>query len=400
MDLAYLTSDLPGTGGVLRAGPEDFRVDEVPLYPPSGEGEHVMFRVWKRGIATFEAVRRIAQALGRPERDIAYAGLKDARAVTTQWMTVVGETTERVQELAIPSLSVLEAHRHRNKLRLGHLRGNRFRIVVRDAPGWESRAPAVLDRLVRRGAPNYFGEQRFGVRLNSWWCGEAILRRDPAAFVARLLGGPSDLEGDPRVREARSLYDEGRIQEAYDAMPVRHRAEKKALHALLRFGDPERALFSIPLRMRQMFVSAFQSYLFNIVVERRLDEIDRIRTGDLAYLHRNGAVFLVEDATEAEPRCRAFEISPSAPIFGTQVPLAEDEPGELERAVLADTGLTAADFQLDGGLRAKGQRRAMRIPLRNVSLGAEGEAGDCYRVEFMLPSGCFATSVLRELMKA
>lgn len=398
MKFAYLTADLAGTGGVLRERYEDFQVEEVPLYSPCGEGEHVYFRVRKTGIPTFEAVRRIAEALGVKEREIAYAGLKDARAITTQWMSVHGQDVERIATLEVRGVTIDGVTRHGNKLKVGHLRGNRFLLRVRRAdPAAFPRAEAILDLLVRRGAPNYFGEQRFGAREEGWLCGEAILRRDHDLFVQRLLGGPTEKDRDPLLREARRLFNEGKVQEAYDAMPTRLRTEKKALHALLRFGTSERAYFSIPLRMRQMLVSAYQSWIFNRLVERRLQGIDRLQEGDLAYLHRNGAVFPVVDLAREQPRCEAFEISPSGPIFGTEVPLAEGEPGRLEREMLAETGLRQEEYEIGGGLSLRGMRRSLRIPLREVVLEREGEGS--YRVEFFLPAGCFATSVMREIMK-
>ena len=398
MALALLTADLPGTGGVLKREPEDFRVDEVPLYLPCGEGEHTYFRLWKRGLATFEAVRRVAQALGLSERDVGYAGLKDTRAVTTQWISVPGIEPERIEQMVIPSASVLDVKRHGNRIKIGHLRGNRFDIVVRDAvPDALDRAAAVLEVLQRRGAPNYFGKQRFGTRGASHLCGEAILRKDHDAFVRRLLGGPPGPEKDPALIEARRLFDEGRIAEAYEAMPTRLRAEKKCLHALLRFKDTERAYFSIPKRIRQIFVSAYQSHLFNGILDRRVPRIDTVDEGDLAYLHRNGAVFVVEDVETEQERCRTFEISPSGPLFGTKVPLAGGEAGEHERAVLAETGLALRDFDPGGGLRIKGQRRSLRIPLADTVL--EPVDATSYRVKFQLPSGAFATSIMRELMK-
>jgi tRNA pseudouridine13 synthase len=398
MDLPYLTADLEGTGGALRRLPEDFRVDEVPLYRACGEGEHVYFRLWKRGLATFEAMRRIARDLGVNENSIAYAGLKDARAVTTQWLSVQGVDEDQIRALRSEKMTVLEVRRHTNKLRIGHLLANRFQIVVRKAcPGAAERAAAILDRLVRRGAPNYFGEQRFGARLTSYRCGKAMIKKDYDGFVKELVGGPSDREWDPYLREARRLFDEGRLEDAYEAMPTRHRTEKKALHALLRFGDPERAFFAVPIRMRQMFLSSFQSHLFNGLLEKRVETVDRMEEGDLAYLHRNGAVFRVEEGKDVQPRCDAFEISPSAPIFGTHCPLAEGEPGNRERAFLAATGLSLEDFEVGGGIRAKGKRRSVRIPLREVTLEPMEE--DAYRIGFTLPPGAFATVVMREILK-
>ena len=398
VDLAYLTADLPGTGGRLRIVPEDFRVDEIPLYLPGGVGEHLYLKVWKRGIATFEAARRLAERLDVAERHVAYAGLKDARAVTTQWMSVPASAADRIDGFVDRKMKILEHSLHSNKLKLGHLRGNRFRILVREAePGSAERASRILEVLVRRGVPNYFGEQRFGVRLNGHLCGEALVRRDYEEFCRQLVGSESELEGDERLRRARRLYDEGRLEEAYEAMPVRQRAEKKCLHALLRFRDFERACNAVPKRMRQMFASAFQSAMFNRIAEGRIGAIDSIESGDLAYLHRNGAVFRVEDLDAEQRRCRAFEISASAPLFGTHSMLAEGRPGEIERSVLAETGLTESDFEVGGGIRLKGHRRPIRVPAREVALEPLDEGK--FAVTFALPAGSFATSLMREVLK-
>jgi tRNA pseudouridine13 synthase len=393
-----LTADLPGTGGVLRSWPEDFQVEELPLYPFTGDGEHVYFRVRKRGIDTFECVRRVAAATGTAERSFAYAGLKDGRAVTVQWMSASAATEEQIRNVRAPKLEILEVTRHKNRLKLGHLRGNRFSLRIRGAePGYRPRVEAILDVLVRRGAPNFFGEQRFGTRLNSWKCGQAILRGDYDLFVKHLLGGPSVREKDPYLTEARRLFDEGKLQEAYKKMPIRQRIEKKSLHALIRFEDAERAYFAIPKRMRQMFLSSFQSYLFNRIVANRVQEIDRVREGDLAYLHRNGAVFLVEETETTQPRCRAFEISPSAPVLGTKSILAQGKPGRNELEVLEEERVGPGDFDVGGGLNATGQRRSMRAPLRDVTLDPLDETS--YVLRFSLPPGTYATSVMREILK-
>jgi tRNA pseudouridine13 synthase len=398
MELAYLTADMPGSGGVMRKTPEDFRVAEIPLYEACGEGEFVYLLVRKRGLGTFEAVRRLAAALDIPERAVGYAGLKDARAVTTQWISVPADREAAVTGLSLPNMTVLEARRHRNKLRIGHLRGNRFSIVVRDSPpGGAERAAAVLDLLIRRGAPNYFGEQRFGLRGASHRHGEAILRRDYEGFLRSFLGGPPGVERDPRIVAARRAFDEGRFQEAYEAMPTARRAEKKCLHALLRFRDPERACLAIPKRMRQMYVSSYQSWLFNRILEQRVRELDRLLDGDLAFVHRSHRVFAVENAAAEQPRCTAFEISPSGPIFGNRTPLAEGVPGGIERGMLRESELPEDAFERHKGLRFDGQRRPLRLPIKEAAL--EPLNATSFRLEFVLPSGSFATAVLREILK-
>jgi len=399
VELPYLTADLPGTGGFLRGTHEDFQVDEIPLYPLDGEGHHVWFQITKRGIDTFEAVRRISKALDLSERQFTYAGLKDSRAVTTQWMSTQHATREQIEQLSIERLTVQQVHLHKNGLKLGHLRGNRFTLIVRGVTeGYQQRLEPILDVLMRRGAPNFFGPQRFGARRNSHLCGLAILRQDYEGFVRELIGKPSPRENDPYLRRARVLFEKGKLDQAYKAMPIRQRAEKKALHALIRFEDPERAYFAIPKRMRQIFVSAYQSYLFNEIAKRRLDELDQIAVGDLAYLHRNGAVFKVEETESTAPRCQAFEISPSGAIFGTKAPLAKGEPGEVERMVLAEASTTREDFAVGGGLSAHGSRRSLRILLRDAALTPLDETS--YRFAFSLPPGAYATCVMRELMKS
>ncbi|WP_157463536.1 tRNA pseudouridine(13) synthase TruD, partial [Deinococcus pimensis] len=142
-DLAPLT-DSPGTGGTLRATPEDFVVDEVPAYPLSGEGEHLFVRVEKRGHTTAHVVRELARQLGFDERKVGVAGLKDRHAVTTQWLSLPPRAEGRLGEFELEGVRVLDVTRHGNKLGMGHLRGNRFRVRVRGAPGAAEEARRVL----------------------------------------------------------------------------------------------------------------------------------------------------------------------------------------------------------------------------------------------------------------
>ena len=398
MDLPFLTADLPGTGGVLKKTPEDFAVDEIPLYEACGEGEHVFALMKKRGIATFEAVRRLAQRLRIPERYITFAGLKDARAVTTQWISLFEVDEERVAAVHAPAVELSRIRRHRNRLRVGHLRGNRFSIVVREAsPDHAALVPPIVEILLRRGVPNYFGEQRFGTRGNSYLYGECLLRGDREGLLRHLLGGEPGPTLDPRVLESRRLFNAGDYPAAYDAMPIKHRVEKKALGALVRFGDPEPAVNAIPKRMRQIFVSSYQSWLFNRIAAARTDGIDRLEDGDMAYVHRTGRAFRVERAADEQPRCTAFEISPSGPIFGSHMTIAGGEPGRREQALLDESGLTPDHFRAVRGMKLKGSRRSLRIPLRDFSYEALDETS--YRLRFSLPSGSFATVVLAEFMK-
>lgn len=396
MDRRYLTRDLEPLGGTLKAEPRDFLVEEVGLYEPSGVGDHLYLRIEKEGIGTFEAIDRLARALGRRPREFGYAGLKDAHAVARQTLSLEHVDAARVARLAVPGLRILEARRHGNKLRIGHLRGNRFRIRLRGVTeGDEERARRALDVLARRGVPNYFGAQRFGAAGNGAQLGEALVRRDATRFVDLLLGipGPGD---PPRVAEAKRAFGRGQMGEARRTMPA-GRPEAGLLHDLtVRKLPPSRAIARVPRRLLRLFLSAFQARLFHAVLDERIDELDRVEEGDVAVLHRNGAAFLVHDVPEEAPRVARFEISPSGPLFGRSLLRAESRPGRLEEDVLAAAGLEPSLLEAKGPFALSGGRRALRFPLRDVTVKREAED---LILGFFLPRGCYATAVVAELWK-
>src|SRR5580658_1947899 len=152
MDLPYLTPDLPGIGGVIKERPEDFFVQELPLYEPTGQGEHVYCEIQKISMSTFDAVDRMARALDVPRFNIGYAGMKDAQAVSRQLFSILGTSEQAVSELHIPGITVQWVARHGNKLRLGHLAGNRFAIKIRQVtPTDVLKVTPILEVFQKRG---------------------------------------------------------------------------------------------------------------------------------------------------------------------------------------------------------------------------------------------------------
>jgi tRNA pseudouridine13 synthase len=392
----FLTEELPGTGGWIKERPTDFAVEELPLYSPSGEGGHTFFEIRKVGLSTFQAVRAIAQALGVPASRISYAGLKDAQAVTCQVLSVEGIAPEVVMGVEVPNIRILWAERHNNKLRIGHLRGNRFTIRIRgvDESGL-ARCQAILDVLGRRGVPNRYGPQRFGQRGDSAMLGREVVRRDAAAFVRRFLGGPHPNES-AAVQEARAAFDAGHWPEALRLFPYGMIDERRALQTLMQSGgDYRRVLAAVPRRLRTFFVSAYQSRLFNRVLDARLQTLDRVYAGDLAMKHPGRSVFYVEDADAEQPRAARFEISPTGPLYGYKMIQAAGRQGELEAEVLAAEAMTMADFRIGEGIKAEGERRALRFPVQEPELWYD----EGLTLRFWLPRGCYATAVLAEIMK-
>ena len=401
--LPYLTKDLPGIGGVIKQRDEDFFVQEIPLYEPSGEGEHVYCEVQKVGLTTFDALHRIGKALDRSVRDIGYAGLKDAKAITRQVFSIPLVTPDAVMALKIPDITVLWAARHVNKLRLGHLKGNRFAIKIRDVnPTDVVKLRPMIDILERRGVPNYFGEQRFGRRGNNDLLGGALIAGDNVRLLQLLLGSPDPAIDDSQTIGARAAFDRRDNETAMRLYPRSHGMERRILARLMKTHKPNAAVRGIDQKLRRLWVSALQSRVFNQTLATRLeaDTMDRLIDGDLAMKHENGACFSVEDPAAEQPRVDAFEISPTGPMVGYRMTLPKGEALKIEQEVFDQVGVTPESFR-NNNERAKGERRALRMKPTNIELnGGVDEHGGYITVAFSLPSGSYATMFLRELMKS
>lgn len=403
VNLPYLTSDFPGVGGRIKQRPEDFFVQEIPLYEPSGSGEHVYAEIEKIGMTTFAAIDRIAQALDVPVQSIGYAGQKDAGAVTRQIISIVGADEQRVAGLQVPGISIRWVARHGNKIRLGHLAGNRFAIKIRDVdPSAVVRLAPVMARLCKQGMPNYFGEQRFGRRGDNDKLGAALLRADNMALLTQLLGNPDPSVDDAQSIGARKAFDRRDNERALHLFPRHCGLERRVLSRLIKTGRPSAAIFAIDQKLRRLWVSALQSRLFNDVAAQRINSLDRLIAGDLAMKHENGACFLVPDAAAAaaeQPRCDAFEISPTGPLLGYRMTMPHAEALAIESAVFAAASLTPADIR-ESRQKVKGARRALRVQPSDTHLASGvDEHGPHITVAFTLPAGSYATVLMRELMK-
>lgn len=390
----YVLADEAPLRGAIKAEAEDFVVEELPAYAASGEGTHLYLQIEKRGLTTRDAVRLLARELGRPERDFGYAGLKDARAVTRQRLSIEHVPIERLQGFTARGLRVLDIERHGNKLKPGHLRGNRFEILLRGAdPSEAERARQMLLRLAERGVPNAFGMQRFGRAANNHRLGRALLLGDATEFVSIWLGEAAPNESAEHVR-VRELCRAGHFGEALSVLP-RGFHEERSLIAALAEGEPaDRAVRRLGLGLKRFFVSAWQSALFQRVLAQRLPTFDQVEVGDIAFLHRNGACFEVLDAEAEAARARAFELSPSGPLFGERLLSAQGAPGALEASVLEEDGLRIDQLAAAEKLAPRGERRALRFAL--VAPEVHGEPAGL-RLKFELAPGCYATTVLDEL---
>jgi len=409
--LPFLTAGLAGIGGQIKSFPEDFLVEELPLYEPSGTGTHTYLQIEKTGITTNSAIAKIARALGVHRHGIGYAGLKDSQAVTRQWLSVEHIDDSSLGQLELPNIRILQVARHGNKLRIGHLAGNRFVIRIRQMSPRQGQQPdaAMLECLCRRveeimavlvkqGVPNYFGQQRFGNRCDNGQLGIALVRGDDELFIDLLLG--RGMPGDGQMEfAARNYYDQGDYEQALQHWPGSYVNQRRALGILIRGKSKTKASESVDNHLKKFFISAFQAELFNKVLARRVREskMDTIMTGDIAWKHENGACFHVTDGPAEQPRCQGFEISPTGPIFGQKMLWPSDMPGQTEKVVLTEAQLGQDNFI---GPHTRGSRRPMRFRPRGTKISVSSDGNGSYvELMFELDSGCYATALLREITK-
>jgi tRNA pseudouridine13 synthase len=321
------------TQAYFKACPEDFVVDEIPLYPAVGSGPHTFVRVEKRLRTTEEVAADLARAAGVKRREIGYAGMKDRVAVARQWFSIPDLDPERASAFELPGVEVLEAVRHQNKLRTGHLQANRFSIWVRGlTPELIAAAHERIALFSAKGFPNRFGVQRFG--------------RD----------------GDNA---------------------------KRGLEILLG------AAYAKDRRRSRFYVSALQAQVFNRVLDSRPLPPDEFEVGDVAVKHESGGQFLVEDVDTENQRAQNFEISATGPIFGKKVSRPLGAPAERENAILDECGVPHHEsLSPPRGIPLRGARRSLRV--RAVDFEHEA-GRDEMKLEFSLPSGSYATVLLEEV---
>lgn len=332
-------SDLPGIGGHIGDQPEHFVVDEIPLYPASGQGQHLYVRVRKRSMTTPQLVKILSRASGVRDRDIGYAGLKDKHAITSQWFSFCNVEDSAPAAWELPeSVQVIEQARHDNKLRTGHLFGNRFQITVVDAAAanggsLEASVERLLQAVQERGLPNYFGRQRFG-----------------------------------REREG--------LAEALQWLRSGARAKDRFL--------------------AKLYPSVIQAEVFNRYLNARLDlGLDRVLPGEVVRLEGSGKMFLVEDAERETPRWLERDIHLTGPITGPKMKPAAAEAAELERRACESLGLDEELLQRLGRV-VPGTRRDLLVQASDCRCHVDGAQ---VVFEFTLPSGAYATQWVGEFTR-
>ncbi len=317
----------------IRERIEDFEVEEVALYPPVGDGDHTYLWIEKRGRTTVSIAEELARLADVSTLDVGFAGRKDRWAVARQWFSVRGLDPGAAARWELEDAQILEALKHRNKLRPGDLNGNRFRLMVRAVtPGQEGSARSAWSELLSHGMVNRFGRQRFGRSGDNAGLGAALFRGD------RVPGSN---------------------------------------------------------RHRRFLATAFQSAIFNDVLLRRPGRVNEVLVGDVAVIHARGGLFVVDDAGVEAERLRAFEISPTGPLVGPKMRRPQGEAARIENEAFAAAGLELeTGLEAARRLRLFGSRRALRAEVTEATFA--GEAPDL-ELCFTLPAGSFATVLIDQV---
>ncbi|MDE0959941.1 MAG: tRNA pseudouridine(13) synthase TruD [Planctomycetota bacterium] len=398
-----LMPEIQVTGGVIRQRWEDFKVTEMPLYTPCGTGEHLYLTIEKSNRTTIQARDHIAKTLGVKRELVGFAGFKDKRAIASQTFSVPVLSDRDVGSIDAPWIRVLSVSRHLNKIRTGHLAGNRFEIRIREVlPGALENAKQMIEQISVGGLPNFYGPQRFGMHGDGARIGAALLRRQITEAVELLLAPREGVEEDYR-----NAYAGGDVAAARRLLPPGRTTEAAILTSLKTHpGNFRAAARRIPHALRRMYYSAYQAELFNWVLMERLarssDGYWLPWAGDICQLEGQKSRFHVsmDEAgwLEDQQRARDGEISPTGPIFGKKMKLPEGEAGRIESAVLIAEGLRPGSWLSHvRGMKLDGTRRPLRIRIGEPQVVWE-EKEQSLMVSFSLPAGAFATVFLEQLM--
>ncbi len=435
----YLTKSL-GVGGVIREKIEDFVVEEVLVdgskanvngsVPSKVLGStlqrqrFLLCTLVKRNWDTFIAVKNVAKQLGIDQSRIQIAGIKDAKAITAQHVTIDGATMEDASKVNVKDIQISPAGYVREALSTYYLLGNSFTIKIKDVKLEKSTVETQIAETIGEieaagGIPNFFGHQRFGTtRPITHLVGKAIVRGDFEEAAMLFLAKPSEYE-HPSSRQARQqLQETGDFKQALEGFPKQLRFERLMLSHLAE--NPEDfigAFQQLPLKLQELFVQAHQSYLFNRFLSERLLHgyaLNRAEAGDYVVgVERSGLpltkvskIVTSEAHVEVSEQIKAGKMRVALPIVGVRQRLSEGAMGQIEQQVLAKEKIQLEDMQVNPLSRVggKGGLRTAAAPVGNfkfnVSASADTDGKGCHaELSFVLQRGCYATVLLREIMK-
>ncbi|MEM3596707.1 MAG: tRNA pseudouridine(13) synthase TruD [Candidatus Bathyarchaeia archaeon] len=431
-----------GIGGVLKHFPEDFVVEEVLIdgskaevaQPKTGETKTFNFSdtktrrllciLVKRNWDTFLAVKAIAGQLGISPKQIQIAGIKDAKALTAQYITVKGVDAESLAKLKVNDIEIRHIGYFRGEISPHFLLGNDFHIVVRTVRHSKSMVKARIEKVIEEigalgGVPNFFGHQRFGtVRPITHFVGKALIQGNFRKATMLFLAKPSRYE-HPESRQAReTLMATQDFKKALKIFPKNLRFERLMLeHLTKKPEDYVGAFRRLPNKLLKLFIQAYQAYLFNKFLSARISRgllLNVANVGDyVVSVERNGLPMLKMHKTvdnkalaDVNASLKSGRLRLALPLIGFKQKPSRGVQGEIEKEILEEEGVSQENFKVESipEISSKGELRTMITPLRNFALDeilkdSANPSKKAVKLHFMLLRGSYATVLLREIMK-
>ncbi len=415
---AFLTST-PGLKGKLRFIPEDFIVAEESKLPPKKEdGKYTIAIVTSTNWETNQLIHKISKQLHISRKRISFAGTKDKRAKTTQAMSFYNIPIEKIKNLNIKDVEIKDIYQSDRGLHLGDLKGNHFDITIRNIDKTEGEIKQVIEEIKRyNGFPNFFGIQRFGViRPITHLVGKQLVLANFREAVWIYLTWIDEREEESAIIARKALLETNDYKEALKLYPVSLHFERAMLnHLSTHPEDYIGALQTLPRNLLTMFISAYQSYLFNKILSRRILKglpIDQAVIGDIVLPMRYGRITdeeipvterNIDKVNKQLYRGKGFV---SSILVGSESKFAKGEMGEIEYKVVEEEKIDIRDFVIPEipFISSYGTRRIIFAPIKNLSYTIREDDFNPGKktliLSFSLLKGCYATSFLREVMKA
>lgn len=417
----FLTSS-KGLGGKIKVYPEDFIVEEQLVngltaaidfnslkFDLKNEGLYQLCVMVKQGLDTLTALKHISKTFKISWKKISIAGLKDANALTAQFITFKTLKLDTVKILVNGRIKIFPVKMVNEPLNSSFLLGNNFTIKIRELKLPFDEAKETVKSVLREinsagGVPNFFGHQRFGtVRPITHIVGKYIVKRDFEKAVLTYLGSSSIYE-KPETKNVREEFLETlNFKKALKTFPAYLGYEKVMLKHLVKHPeDYIGALKRLPSRLRVLFVNAYQSFLFNECLSKRILmnlPINKLLEGDWVFKKSNLIKASSFNLKELNKEVELGEAFLALPIFGYQSKLSNGIQGEIEKAVLEKEEVNLKNFYIGAMPEASsaGGFRAALAKVKNVNFSFEDSQTIVFK--FFLDKSSYATVFLREVMK-
>ncbi len=419
--LVYATNT-PGLGGIIRQVPEDFVVEELTNREEQDTGKYLICTLAKKNWDTHHLIRDISRILRISQQRIGWAGTKDKQALTTQKISIYDMDASDLERIKLRDVTITPMGRSNKQVSLGDLWGNQFRIIIRKIAQPVDEVDTLMgltssEIKERSGVPNFFGIQRFGIqRPITHLVGEKLVEGDIKGAALDYIARPCQGESEDARQVRQYILDTLDFKGGLEKYPLRLRYERAMMsHLVEKPGDYAGAFLSLSPNLRKMFVHAHQSFLFNLIISRRLERglpINRALVGDIVCFKNAAGLpdhtrtqMVAEDTLDGinnlVRRGRAFV---TAPVYGYETPMGEGVPGEIEEAVIEEKKVDVEGFRMLGlpELASRGLRREIIIPVDpgfKVMEDTLNPGCTSVELEFDLQKGAYATTVLREYMK-